>query len=342
MGVGKTLVGLQYIDSLYNVDIQVCIAIPKLSIKDTWLSEMDKHGYSHLKDQVFFTTYLSLGKKDADFFDILILDECHNLTEAHRSWLDKYTGLILGLSGTMPKYHHSEKGKMIADFCPTVYRYSTDEAVEDDILNDYRIIVHEMELSPKKDLWHKSKNGSGWYTSERSEYEYWTGRVHRSTTSREQQIMRVMRMKSLMNFKTKEVYAKKLFESIEDKSIIFCNTQDQAKLMCSESYFSKNPDNKENLRKFKEGEINKLSAVQMLSEGVNIPDLKQAIIMHSFSGSSPKSKQKLGRILRLNPNEIAIMHMLVYKDCMDESWLNSVLEGFDAEKISYKGKAVVT
>jgi superfamily II DNA or RNA helicase len=335
MGVGKTLMGLQYIDSLYNIDLQVLVVIPKLSIKDTWLSEMDKHGFSHLKDQIFFSTYISLGKQDESFFDLVILDECHNLTENHRPWLDKYTGRILGLSGTMPKYEHSEKGKLVHDYCPTIYQYSTDDAVGDDILNDYRIIVHEMELSPKKDLWHKTKTG-GWYTSERSEYEYWTGRVHRSSNKREQQIMRVMRMKSLMNFKTKEVYAKKLFDSIEDKVIIFCSTKDQAKLMCEESYFSGNPDNKENLHKFKSGEITKLSAVQMLSEGVNIPGLKQAIIMHSFSGSSPKSPQKLGRILRLNPDEVAIAHILMYKDCMDESWVNSVLSSFDSSKVSYK------
>jgi len=145
-------------------------------------------------------------------------------------------------------------------------------------------------------------------------------------------------MKALMSFKSKEKYAEKLLREIKDKCIVFCNTQEQAERLCQYSYHSNNPNSEYNLERFKEGKIMQLSAVHQLSEGVNIEGLKQAIILHSYSGSSPKSQQKLGRILRLNPNEVATLHLLVFKDSIDQAWANSVLELFDPEKVIYQNR----
>ena len=304
MGVGKTLTGLMYIEQYYTDILKVLVVGPKVSILDTWKEQAKLHNKTYLLESMDFSTYLSLSKKP-HHYDLVILDECHNLLDTHRAWLDSHQGKILGLSGTMPKYEHSEKGKMVSDYCPVVYHYSTDDAVEDDILNDYRIIAHELELDTAKTIKVEGKAGNSWYTSERTNYEYWTSRVHASTSKKQQQIMRVMRMKALMSFKSKEKYAEKLLREIKDKCIVFCNTQEQAERLCQYSYHSNNPNSEYNLERFKEGKIMQLSAVHQLSEGVNIEGLKQAIILHSYSGSSPKSQQKLGRILRLNPNEVA-------------------------------------
>jgi superfamily II DNA or RNA helicase len=337
MGVGKTLVGLMYMEQHYTDTLRVLVVGPKVSVLETWKKEADKHEKEYLRGCMDFTTYLSLTKRP-NHYDLVILDECHNLLDSHREWLDGYEGKILGLSGTMPKYESSEKGRMVAEYCPVVYTYSTDDAVGDDILNDYRIVVHELELNTAKTLKVDGKAGNSWYTSERLNYEYWTSRVFNCSSQKQQQIMRVMRMKALMGFKSKEEYAKKLLTEIKDKCIVFCNTQEQAEKLCPHSYHSNNPDSDHNLEMLQNGEIMQLSAVNQLSEGVNIKGLKQAVILHSFSGSSPKSQQKLGRILRLNPDEVATLHLLVYKNSIDETWANSVLELFDSSKIVYKNK----
>lgn len=337
MGVGKTLIGLMYMEQHYTDLLRVLVVGPKVSVLETWKQEALKHEKEYLRGCMDFSTYLSLNKKSTDY-DLVILDECHNLLDTHRPWLDQYKGHILGLSGTMPKYESSEKGRMVAEYCPVVYEYSTDDAVEDDILNDYRIVVHEIELGTAKNIKVDGKAGNSWYTSERTNYEYWTSRIYNATSQKQQQIMRVMRMKALMGFKSKEEYAKNLLMSIQNKCIVFCNTQEQSERLCSYSYHSNNPDSDKNLEMLQNDEIMQLSAVNQLSEGVNIKGLKEAIILHSFSGSSPKSQQKLGRILRLNPDEVATLHILVYKDSIDESWANSVLELFDASKIIYNNK----
>ena len=91
----------------------------------------------------------------------------------------------------------------------------------------------------------------------------------------------------------------------------------------------------DNLRLFKEDKIDKLSCVLQLSEGVNIPNLKQGIIMHAY-GNERKSAQRIGRLLRLNPKEKAVVHILCYVNTVDEKWVKSALDGLDQTKIEWK------
>jgi superfamily II DNA or RNA helicase len=86
---------------------------------------------------------------------------------------------------------------------------------------------------------------------------------------------------------------------------------------------------------FKAGTINKLTTVMQLNEGVNITNLKQGIIMHAY-GNERKASQRIGRLLRLNPDDKAIVHILCYMGTVDEKWVKEALEGFDQNKILWK------
>lgn len=333
MGVGKTLIGLKYIDYYrgFNKKVRVLIVAPKLSIFESWKSDAEKFNI----DLSFtkFTTYLSLNKEDPFEYDLLVLDECHSLLDSHLNFLGAYTGKILGLTGTPPRYADSAKGRMVTQFCPIKFTYITDDAVEDDILNDYRIIVHKMGLSSANNIPVKLKDKE-FYTSETKNYNYWSQRVYEANSPKQRQITSVMRMRALMDFKTKEDYAKKLLDDIEDKCIVFANTQDQADRLCKYSVHSNNPDAEGNLDNFKSGRIQKLSCVLQLNEGVNIPELRAGIIMHAY-GNERKSNQRIGRLLRLNPTETAVVHILCYKDTIDEKWVDEALKDLDQSKIKY-------
>jgi superfamily II DNA or RNA helicase len=142
-------------------------------------------------------------------------------------------------------------------------------------------------------------------------------------------------MKAMMDYPSKERYTKKLMESINNKCIVFANTQAQADRLCKHSYHSNNPDSEDNLELFKAGKITKLSTVMQLNEGVNIPDLKQGIIMHAY-GNERKAAQRIGRLCRLHPTEKSIVHILCYMDTVDEKWVKEALENFDQTKIIWK------
>ena len=333
MGVGKTLIGLKYYDHYRGLDkkVRVLVVAPKLSIFDSWRSDAEKFNIdiSNIK----FSTYLSLNKENPHQYDVVILDECHSLLNSSLVFLEPYEGRILGLTGTPPRYENSEKGSLVFKYCPILYHYITDDAVEDSILNDYKIMVHRLDMSGKNDVLVKMKNNT-FYTSEKKNYAYWTGRIMEATTKKQEQIASIMRMKALMAFRTKELYIKELLTDIQDKCIVFCNSQDQADRLCKHSYHSGNPNSEDNLQSFKDGKISELSCVLQLNEGVNIPNLKTGIIMHAY-GNERKSSQRIGRLLRLNPDETSIIHILCYKDSVDEKWVIEALKDFDQSKIKY-------
>jgi superfamily II DNA or RNA helicase len=315
--------------------IEALVVIPKHAVTQVWIDELEKMNLQSLVKHITFTTYLSINKYDPANYDVVYLDECHNLLPGHGKFLSKFTGNILGLTGTPPSNPDSPKGIMVNTYSPIKYTFTIDQATDSKILNDYRIVVHKLQLSKSPSLKKKKKNGGHWFTSEVKDYAYVSNRVEEAQTPSQKQFAGIMRMRSLMDYTTKEVYAKALANKLEDKCLIFANTQKQADRLCSHSYHSGNKKSKENLDLFSDGRIDRLSCVLQLSEGVTIPKLKQGIILHSY-GNERKSAQRIGRLLRLNPTEVAICHILCYIGTQDEVWVNNALKEFDQTKIEYK------
>ena len=79
---------------------------------------------------------------------------------------------ILGLTGTPPVRPDSEKGRFVATYCPMLVDYTTDEAVLAGLLNDYRLVVHRLPLSPVRDYVLTFPSGKQFTTSERENYHY--------------------------------------------------------------------------------------------------------------------------------------------------------------------------
>ena len=332
VGTGKTLVGLKHMALHFTEESQFLVVAPKKSIFQSWMDDAKKFDLEYLLSHITFTTYLSLPKQDLTY-DVVYLDEAHSLLESHAPWLSFYKGILIGLTGTPPKYTHTRRGKLFNQYIPVVYTYLTDEAVEDNILNDYKIIVHMMPLSTHRNLW-AGKEPKKWLTSEQDNYNYWTKRVSSAQTMKEKQIVSIQRMKALMGFPTKERYAKRLLDTMNDKTIVFANTQEQAEKFGILTYHSNNPDSEENLEKFKKGDVLDLACVLQLNEGINIPYLRSGIILHAY-GNERKSSQRIGRLLRLNPKDKSTIHILCYKDSVDETWVRNALEDYDKSKIEW-------
>ena len=131
---------------------------------------------AHLLDHITFTTYRSLNKAlDQGRYHKLYLDECHALKDSHEPGLQAHVRRkksILGLTGTPPAQPGSEKGRLVATYCPILVDYTTNEAVLAGLLNDYRLVVHRLPLSPVRDYVLTFKSGKQFTTSERENYQY--------------------------------------------------------------------------------------------------------------------------------------------------------------------------
>lgn len=325
-GSGKTMLGLKHMAAKYTDTCMFLVVAPKISIHNEWLSQAQEHGYEFLIPHIKFTTYLSLHKQSLNY-DVAYFDECHNSKLKHTYWLDMYNGTIIGLTGTYPKYKSSESYKVCAKFFPIVYKYTIDEAIKTNMLNDYKIYVHLLNLDSRKNF----RTSRGALTSEKSNYEMWCKIVN---TAKPYEVMmkKIMRMKAIQSYNTKVKYAKKLLEIQSKKTLVFADSTKQADQICEHSYHTKEKKSKQYLEAFKLGEINKLVSINQMSEGANIPNLEVGIILHSYANEKRLS-QKIGRFLRLNPNKTSVIHVLCYKDTIDLTWCKSALKDFDKTKI---------
>ncbi|MGI4733657.1 MAG: helicase-related protein [Janthinobacterium lividum] len=141
-------------------------------------------------------------------------------------------------------------------------------------------------------------------------------------------------MQALMNYPGKGHYMRYLASQQKEKVLLFTCNQQQAEAQAEHTYHSKNKHSQANLDKFNAGDIQRLACVAQLSEGISIPNLRVGIIWHAF-GNERKAAQRIGRLLRLNPDQTATVHLLMYQDTVDEQWVTQALDAFDPAKISY-------
>lgn len=315
VGAGKTKVALELSKEYPTVHV----VIPKVSMKKTWLDEVKKHNYSI---NIEFITYMGLNKYDPKDIKFLILDEVHSVTINHADWLrKKYTGPILGLTGTPPKFGHKEE--IIKYNFPICYEIYEDEVIDLNIINNYEIFVHAVSLSTKKNILINYKdNAKKHFFSEFSIYQ-WASIKNDP----------ILTLAMMSKFTSKLSYIKLLSSTINTKTIVFVNKKDQADEL-GLSYHSDNPDSEKNLEDFISGKIDRLYAVHQLNEGVNIPNLETGIILHAYS--NPRiSKQRIGRLFRLSPDKVCSVHILCYKGTIEETWVKNSLESLDQSKIHY-------
>ena len=342
MGVGKTLLGLRDMARLLPdaplpgpATTPFLVAAPTQAILDSWPQEARKFGLTHLLDAITFTTYRSLSKTlGQGRYHKLYLDECHALKDSHEPGLKAHVARkssILGLTGTPPAQPDSEKGRLVATYCPMLVDYTTDEAVLAGLLNDYRLVVHRLPLSSVRDYVLTFKSGKQFTTSERENYHYWSTRLaNAAQDALPVETLRLLRMQALMHYSGKGRYMAHLANQFTEKVLLFTCNQQQA----AHTYHSKNKDSQANLALFNTDQIQRLACVAQLSEGINIPDLRMGIIWHAF-GNERRAAQRIGRLLRLNPDQTATVHLLVYQDTVDEHWVEQALAAYDPAKISY-------
>jgi superfamily II DNA or RNA helicase len=331
MGMGKTYLGLKHMLKNLKPNCKFLVAAPTNVILESWKSEAEKFNLVDVLQYVDFTTYSSLSKQDFDY-DIVYLDEYQHVTESHNEWLSNHCGKIIALSGTPP-----EGGIKLAlsnIYYPLIYTFKTDDAVQEGMLNNYKIYVHRLNLDYRPNITKKRKDGRIWKSSEAKEYEYISNLIQDETNSKSLQMLRIRRLTLLKSFESKVEYCKKLLKLRKRKVIVFANTKDQADRLSKYSYHSGNKNSERNLKLFSKGEIDVLSAVLQISAGVNIPGLESAIILHAYSNNN-KLSQRLGRCLRLDVSQTATIHVLCYKNTVDELWVKEALKEYDQSKITF-------
>ena len=131
---------------------------------------------------------------------------------------------------------------------------------------------------------------------------------------------------------TKTSDAWSLLQKIKDKRYIcFCTNIDQAEFLGGPyAVHSKKKECQFIIDQFNNKGINKLYAVGMLQEGVNLNDIEVGVIIQ-LDGEERSFIQRFGRTLRADSPE---QYIIYFKGTRDEEYLKNALEGINEKYIS--------
>lgn len=331
---GKTKVALDLMRKRLSVDkgVRILIVVPRLVLMDNWREEFVKWGVEDYLPFTEFVTYVSLPKK-AGTWDMIIFDEVHHLSERCRDSINdfdvKYCTL---LSATVGRELKKELIALFTDLY--IYKVSTKQAIQEEILPDPRVYLIPLTLDNTKTNCEIIKNKSQKIEltipySQRFQYAKVKNRriVIKCTQKQYYDDMSAMiawyknkmfndvfknlflrasgdRLKWLSEQKSGHV--KTLLDHLKSqRTLTFCNGIPQTEELGKYCINSKNKASEENLHKFNEGKVDHITACNMLDEGMNLTNCRVGVYA-VLNSSDRMIKQKLGRLLR-HPDPIIII-----------------------------------
>lgn len=331
--------------------------------KDNWRNELIRwigEDYESLVD-VEFSTYAGLHKVVGKSYDCVIFDECHHLTSRCMDML----GLMsidhaTFLSATVSK----EVLKRLQIEYPGIYQDTIKlrEAIKEEVLPDPLIYLIPMWLdmenytetivrNPKSkggvvhckypDRWNYIRQGNKKIVIDCTQFQYmedldsqilyWKKKFKRSHSELAKNIwLRLCgsRLKYLSDLKTP--FIKELLEYLKDyRTLTFCNGIEHTEQLGKYCIHSENILSNEFLSRFNKGDINHITACNILNEGMNLVNCKIGIYA-SLNSSDIIIKQRTGRLLR-HPEPVIIIPY--YKNTREEEIVKKMLENYNEDLV---------
>lgn len=356
-GYGKSLIGMDL--CLRDNPHSILIVVPRLVLIKNWKVEFAKWGNDEYLSRVTFSTYAGLHKMQGHF-NCIILDEAHHITPRVQELLTYMTyDKIIMLSATVKRDLKYDLKDMFPDlYC---YKVSTKEAIENEVLPDPTVYLLPLSLDTTyqsekivkhksgkvkvtcdyKDRWNYLRNKNICLTVRctqlqksvelDNEITFWKDRYMRTRNEifkNRWLYLAGERLKWLSNLKNPIIY--NMLSSLRGERVLtFCNSIDQTIELGRNCINSKNKDAVKVLESFNKGEINHITACNMLNEGMNLVNCRVGIYAN-LNSSEIIIKQRLGRILR-HKNPVIIIPF--YKGTREEELVQKMLEDYNPELI---------
>ena len=133
----------------------------------------------------------------------------------------------------------------------------------------------------------------------------------------------------------KSDFVKQLLQQLKNyRTLTFCYNTKQADYLCKNSIHSKNKESNINLEMFNTKKIKHISAIDCLTEGINLAECK-ILIFAKLDASQLKQVQKLGRGLR---HKTPVFILPYYKDSKEEQIVLEMIKDYDSSLITVATK----
>lgn len=356
---GKTKVALDLMRKRLPIskNMRILVVVPRLILMDNWREEFVKWEAEEYLPYTEFVTYASLPKK-VGIWDMIIFDEVHHLSERCRdSILDFNVKYCTLLSATVGRELKKELLTLFTDLY--VYKVSTKQAIQEEILPDPKVYLIPLSLDNTKASYEIIKNKSQkieliipysqkfnyakvknrrivikctqkqYYDDMSSMISWYKNKMFNSTFKN--MFLRASgdRLKWLSEQKTS--YVKTLLDHLQSqRTLTFCNGIPQTEELGKYCINSKNKASEENLHKFNEGKVNHITACNMLDEGMNLTNCRVGVYA-VLNSSDRMIKQKLGRLLR-HPDPVIVIPY--FANTREEEIVNTMLEDYNPKLVT--------
>jgi len=220
---------------------------------------------------------------------------------------------------------------------PISYSKKIDAAIEQGLLNDYKMFIVYHELEDKTPIYlHKYKETT-YYKTERQQHDYLL-RKYQQCSNKNGFPFELVNLKLFFkNLSSKEKLAKLfLSTSLKDKkTLIYAGSIKQTKNFDIPPYHSELPkkERENNFNNFCDSKFLHLIDVNGIKESVNIQNLTHVLMM-APDASQNLFLQSLGRALRLIIGDVAQFIILCAKNSQEETWLNKASATIPPDKIT--------
>lgn len=302
--------------------------------------EFIKWGMQTYLDKSEFVTYQLAYKwkkeeKNLDGYLIIADEVDFAYTEKYGRFFTEYKDVdTFAMTGFMPEH----KFKAFKDILPVIVHIPSEQMQEAGLLNKTEMVFIQYNLSEEKDrevLYKKQGEEMSFMQSENDAYLYLIkkeGIINADLTAAiKTNVLEVVKLlEKALNEGIPRDRAKLLYSlnsSIEvvnrvidviaksdpsAKVITFSERTIQADKISKNSYHGKKTE-EENTKIFDDftnGKINIMSTCSKVNRGINIENLKYAIF-ESFNRNSTALRQRNGRLMRLNPDEVGTIYILM-------------------------------
>ena len=326
---GKIYTTINILEKL-DKNINILIAYPDIKIKESWEADFKTRKYKN--KNIVYTTHLSIKKLSNYFFDLVILDEIHLLSEAQIEAVRELTCTkVLGLTGTLSSWTETTLLEELE--LPVIATYPIEQAIAEGVIVDYEISVIKVPLDNVTQIQYKTK-----LKTEKQQFDSYGYIINKMQSGgQDTMFLRLSRMRIIQNSLAKLKATKKILsENSTDRILVFCGLTKIADALGIPSYHSKSSE-KDIFQDFAEGKGNHLAVVKIGNTGVTYTPLNKVIINY-FDSNAENLAQRINRCMAMEyntPDKKAHIYIISSNEEVEMKWLNKALEFFDKSKIKY-------
>lgn len=327
MRFGKCRVSIELLKKICENNCSVLIAYPDNKLKTTWEHECEIWRYDN--PNISYVNFSSLKKHIDKAYSFFIIDEFHSASDNERELcftIMANSQKTLALSGTVSDDTRMNWGLR------EIGSYSTLQGIEDNILADYTITVHLVNLDDIE----KKADKKGKLKTERQKYSDYTW-VIESLKRQGASFMHLALARNRLSLSSrgKMNHLKKLLKKLEDKRVVvFTGLSKVADEIGIPSYHSKSKSD-DGFQDFQSGKCNHLALAAMGKMGVTYKNLDSVILLN-FTYNAEETSQILNRAIKLDYNsKVADLHIICLNEPPELKKVKESLSMLDNTKIKY-------